>query len=224
MKIRDAIKAIQGKKAGIINRISADHAETLLMPDEKVKTAVVANIRTKRESYPGIVVITDRRVMAVCGLPGIKRATILPLDELENCGEAVSIVSYKVMFSNRKESFSATVDPDVGERLSRYIAEINGVPFDEASDNIQPKRKGGILNPAFLNLHRRNRLHKESAKRREAEKDALRQRNAAVQFDSVTDGKSEVSEENSENTTSSRHQQHIAARLAAELAEENDSI
>ncbi len=83
MKIRDAIKAIQGKKAGIINRISADHAETLLMPDEKVKAAVVANIKTKRESYPGIVVITDRRAMAVCGLPGIKRATILPLDELE---------------------------------------------------------------------------------------------------------------------------------------------
>ena len=70
----------------MINKASVNYAETLLLPGEKPEAAAIAKIYTRRDKFPGIVVITDQRVIAACGIPGIKLATsALNIRDLENC-------------------------------------------------------------------------------------------------------------------------------------------
>lgn len=77
MTVREALQKTQGRDAGSVNRSAVRYAETLLQADEEILSAVIANVAARREHFPGVVVLTSRRIMAVCGLPGIKRSISL---------------------------------------------------------------------------------------------------------------------------------------------------
>lgn len=156
MTIQEAVRQTQGKDAGIVNRLSVRYAETLLLHGEEPSAAVIANVTVGREKFPGAVVLTDRRMIAVCGLPGIKR--VVACGPRWSCLEDPSAIRHRFMISDGKQSFSMTVDPDTGERFSRYIARFLGeeVDYDEGSDN-----SGGILNPALSRSKRRARQANE---------------------------------------------------------------
>lgn len=179
--VQEAIVATQKKKAGFVNRLSVKYAETLLLPGENVKAAVVANIRTKKDSYPGVVVITDQRVMSVCGLPGIKRSSILPIAELTHCEEQSSVIQYKAVMSTRNEGFSMTVDPDVGDVFTQFVAELNG----EELEAVKLKVDGHVLNPNMIARRKREKIQKEKYKNKAASADIELQKKAAAMFDNL---------------------------------------
>ena len=122
MTVNEAIIQTQGSKPGFINRRSADYAQTLLEPGEAVTAAVVANIFTRREHFPGVVVLTDRHILAVCGLPGIRRRIICDLERLDKCVEKPTAITYSASFAAGENAFSMTIDPDTGEKFSQRIA------------------------------------------------------------------------------------------------------
>lgn len=181
MTISEAIANTQQKRVGAMNKLSVRYAQSQLFEDENVIAAIVANIRTKRDNYPGIVAITDRRILAACGLPGIKRCTSLPLDELENCEEASTVIQYKATFRTRREVIAVTADPDVGESFSSYVAQLNG----EALEAVKLKVTGKVFSSTFLQHKKRNQAYKERAKAREISNDIALQKKAAAQFDSA---------------------------------------
>lgn len=178
MTVSDAIKATQGRSAGLLNQLSAQYAQRLIEQDETILAAVVANIRTRSDSYPGVVVLTDRRVLAACGLPGIRRSTVLDIEQLERCEEISSILQYKATFLTRKAAFSMTVDPDVGEAFSPFIAQINGEQFED----IRLEVDGSILNPNLLRSRKRNKLRREREKARQRRRNVQRQLDAQARF------------------------------------------
>ena len=155
MTIQEAVRQTQGKDAGIVNRLSVRYAETLLLHGGEPSAAVIANITVGREKFPGAVVLTDRRMIAVCGLPGIKR--VVACGPRWSCLEDPSAIRHRFMISDGKQSFSMTVDPDTGERFSRHIARFLGeeVDFDVDSEN------SGILNPVLSRSKRRARQANE---------------------------------------------------------------
>lgn len=220
MTVNEAIQKTQGRKAGIINRVSACYAQSLLLQQETVVTAVVANIKTHRDSFPGVVVLTDQRVMAVCGLPGIKRSVILPIDELERCEEVSTVIQYKATFRTHHDAFGMSIDPDDGEAFSPYVAEINGEKFEDIRLDVD----GNILNPNLIRSRKRNQLRKQRERARGIAKDAQRQKQAAARFDA--EGKKQPKKKAEQPATtvdssvSSSDPQAVAARLAAELAEQ----
>lgn len=175
MTVNQAILAVQGKPVGMLNRFSSTYAESLLLPDETVLAAAEANIRTSRGHYPGIVVITDQHVMAVCGLPGIRRSIILRRNELEQCAENSTLLQYRASFFTRTAAFSMTVSPDVGEAFSAYVAQING----EELEDIQLDTGNSILNPKLLHNLKRNKLRREREKARTAARAGQLHREAA---------------------------------------------
>ena len=106
MTVSEAIEKSRGGKALFLNRLSVKYADKLLLENENVLTAVIANIKTPRDSYPGVVVLTDQRVFTACGLPGIKRSVIIPLDELDDCGESGTVIMYTATFRSKDKTFS----------------------------------------------------------------------------------------------------------------------
>ncbi len=230
MTVNEAIQAIQGRKAGIMNRLSAKYAQTLLHPDETVTTAVVANIMVKGERFPGVVVLTDRRIMAVCGLPGIKRSIVCDLDALSQCIEAPTALNYKATFSDGKNAFAFTVNPEIGEKFSRFVAILNGEEDD--FDAVEAK-DSGIFNPALMRSKERAKKAKDKARAQHAaNQEELRARRAAAasarQSEDDTDGESlqETAQRLNRQLNDARSRSHVedtdpqavAARLAAELA------
>lgn len=183
MTIIEALTKIQKKRIGITAKKSALYAQSLLLPDEKVVAAITANIRTRRDKYPGVVVITSMRIMAACGLPGIKRCAELPLEDLENCEEASTVIQYKATFRTRRDSISIDTDPDTGEVFSRFVARLNG----ESLDAVKVKVTGNVLNPTFLQQKKRNQIYKEQAKARDLSREIDLQKKAAALFDSSDD-------------------------------------
>lgn len=180
MTVNQAVFAVQKRKPGFINRMSVNYAQTLLQENESVRAAVIANIYTKRDNYPGVVVLSDRNIMAVCGLPGAKRKVILPIDQLERCEEISTVIQYKATFRTHRDTFSMSIDPDDGEAFSAYIAEINGEEFED----IRLDADGKILNPNLLRSRKRNQIRKEHQKARSLQRDIARQKKAAERFDS----------------------------------------
>lgn len=180
MTINEVLAKTQKKRVGLVNKISVKYAQTLLLDGEKPKAAVIANIYTRHDKYPGVVVITNQRVIAACGLPGIKRSTCLPIKDLESCEESSMLMQYKVTFRTRKDAFAMNVDPDVGERLSPYIAKING------NDVVSLKydQKGKILSSNFLNQKRLNQKRKETAQEFADQKEIELQKKASMAFNS----------------------------------------
>lgn len=218
MTIREAVRLTEGKNAGIVNRASVQYAETLLLDGEEPSAAVVANIATAREHFPGVVVLTDRRVLAACGLPGIKRAA--SCGPGWTCQEDPSAIRYKFTFSDGKNTFSMTIDPDTGERFSRYIALSNG--DENAFDAVLENSDSGILNPALLRSRRRAR----QAKAKQAAEASSSQHNKGVTATEQTDIKAEarrlsrkLEEAQSKGRVADTDPMAVAARLAAELAE-----
>ena len=122
--VDEAILAAQGRRAGFWTRSSVKYAQTLLEPGENVTAAVTANISTRKEHFPGVVLLTDRSIQAVCALPGIRRRIVCSLDS--SCVEKPSALYYRAMFSDSKNEFSMTIDPDTGKKFSRQIAVLSG--------------------------------------------------------------------------------------------------
>lgn len=181
MTINEAIENTQKKKAGGISRVSARYAQSLLLSDEEVITAAAANIFTKRGKFPGVAAITSRRIIAVCGLPGIKRSVSLPLDELENFEETSSFIQYKAVFRTRRESLAITLDPKSGDIFSAYAAGLNGNDMD----SVKLKVTGSVKGSTFLQQKKRNQAYKEQAKARKISNDINLQKKAAARFDSA---------------------------------------
>lgn len=228
MSINEALRLTQGKGAGIMNQASVRYAQTLLLPEEEVCAAVIANITTKGEHYPGVVVLTGQRIMAACGLPGIKRSVALDLEKLDKCEENPSVLNYKATFYAEKNAFSFTVDPEVGEKFSRHIAVLNGDvdDFDTASENID----SGIFNPTLVRNKRRARLAREKER---SKRTAAREAAQATQLSpaaEATDGESvqetaqrlarQLEDAKAKGVVNDTDPRYIAARLAAELAAE----
>lgn len=207
MTVQEALQKTQGRNAGSVNRSAVVYAETLLAPDEIVTAAVIANISTQRGHFPGVVVLTDRRFLAACGLPGIKRSVSLRLDELGKCEETSSLFNYKAVLRTKEDGFSLTVDPEVGERFSRCLAVLRGE--EEEFDVASGVEEGSILSPVLKrNVLRKRRMREKEKARRKAE---LTQANEQLASDLKADRV--VLEENGESVKT------IAARLAKELDE-----
>lgn len=234
MTVNEAIQQIQGRRAGLVNRFSAQYAQSLLLPEEAVCAAVVANVAARGERFPGIVVLTDRRVIAVCGLPGIKRCTIFDLDQLTTCQETPTAIHYKAVFATRDSAFSFTVNPEVGERFSRCIAVLKGEEeaFDAAGASAG---SSGIFNPALVRSKIRSRQAREKERSRRAaeraEAQARRQERSAAAAPAAPDEDlREVADRLARRLEDAKAKGHVAdtdpqavaARLAAELAEEEE--
>ena len=213
MTIREAIRLTQGNDAGIVNRLSVQYAETLLLHGEEPSAAVIANVATAREHFPGVVVLTDRRVLAVCGLPGIKRAAACGPNW--TCQEDPSAIRYKFTFSDGKSAFSVTLDPDTGDRFSRHIAFSNG---DEHAFDAAPEDSGGILNPALMRSKRRARQAKQAAEASPQRKDTPAAKQADIKAEARRLSR-RLEEARSKGRVADTDPMAVAARLAAELAE-----
>lgn len=242
MTVDEAIKLVQKRGAGFGNRSSVKYAESLLEPGEAPVAAVVANISTKKDHWPGVVVLTEQRVIAACGLPGIKRTKIFPLTELVKCEETDSLITYKVTFQTKDDGFSLTVDPDTGDALSPYIAHVNG--DDDLFDDIKLEVKTGVFSQTMVRSNIRKRRKKEkayAAMRAERERrDAILQENDeryAADLASANAAAGSTGEEDDAQAVAARLEQElerkraqgqvsstdptaVAARLAAELAEQ----
>ena len=203
MTVSEALLQTQGKGAGFLNRRSAQYAQTLLLPDEEPVAAVLANINAKGERFPGVVVLTRGRAIAVCNLPGIRRTIVCALGDPVECTESPTAVCYKAIFSDEKSAFSFTIDPDVGEKFSRCIAVLNGEV--EAFDAAGAVNSTGILNPSVIRNRHRARQAKERKRvtRAVAQERAKERRQQRIR-DADADTKA------------------IAERLAAELAEKEE--
>lgn len=175
MTVQEVLRETQGRDTGVVNRASVNYAETLIGPDDAVIAAVVANIKTRREHFPGVVVLTDRRVLATCSLPGIKRSISLCLDEL-NYEETSSFLNYKAEFSTKEEGFSLTVNPEIGERFSRCLAVLRGEA--EEFDAVNEAGKSSILSPTLV----RNILRQRRARKKEIDRRKIRQEEADRRF------------------------------------------
>ncbi len=181
MTIDQAIRTTQKKKPGVTARMSVRYAQSLLLPNEDVTAAVTADIYTKREKFPGIAIITNQRVIAACGLPGIKRLIAFPLEDIKNCEETSSIIQYKAVFYTRRESFAVTLDPKSGEAFSEHIARLNGTDMD----SVKLKVTGSVKTPTFLRQKARNQAYKEQAKSREQANSIDLLKKGAARFDSA---------------------------------------
>lgn len=225
MTVQDALRKTQGRDAGSVNRASVNYAEAQIQPEEDILAAVVANVTTRRGHFPGVVVLTDRRVLAVCGLPGIKRCAAIPMDELEKCDETSSFLNYKAVFHGRETDIALTVDPEVGERFSRCLAVLNGNV--EEFDAVSGTDKGSLLNPTLLrNMQRKRRAGEKEAARREAQREMahggtpLHPEEAPEAVALCLDQQLEQAKK--QGTVADTDPRAVAARLAKELAENQD--
>lgn len=127
MTIDDAIKKMQGRSAGVTARATVQYAQEQLIPGERVFAAVTANIHTHTGHFPGVIVLTDKRVMAACGLPGIKRLKSFPLDQIRTCSDRKTPMTYNVSFGTDHDSFHAAFSPRAGENFAPYMADLKMV-------------------------------------------------------------------------------------------------
>lgn len=124
MTIEEAVREIQGKPAGITGRASLSYAQEQIEEGEKVFAAAPANIQSHHGNFPGVIVFTDRRLLAAGGLPGIKRAVSLPLTKLMTCKSRKSPLSYTVTLKTGTDGFSAVLSPQAGEGFAPYISAL----------------------------------------------------------------------------------------------------
>lgn len=124
MTIREALEKTQGRGAGFINGASAKFAQMLLEEGETVDAAVAANIFTRKGHFPGIVAITDKRVFAACGMPGIHRLQSLSFEELIHCAKSESPLTWRYAFYTRNREFNITVSPAVGKSLAPHVERL----------------------------------------------------------------------------------------------------
>lgn len=235
MTIQEALRSTQGRGAGVVNQASVRYAQALLLPEEEPQAAVIANIDTGRERFPGVAVLTDRRILAACGLPGIKRFFAVPIEALPRRVESPSAIRFKFAFANENTGFAVTVDPEIGEKFSRCIAVLLGEEqaFDAAGEGVN----SGILNPALIRSKRRARQIKETLQAKQAAE--LDAKAAALSEEEPSPAPQTASEPGAKETAEllsrrleearaqGRHVDDqdpmaVAARLARELAQEEE--
>ena len=221
MTVSEAILKTQERGAGFWTRSAVKYAQTLLEPGETVTAAVTANIATRKEHFPGVVVLTDRRILAVCDLPGIRRCVSCAKESVATCVEKPSAIHYKATFSDGNSAYSMTVDPDTGEKFSRQIAVLKGraEEFDAASAGADSV----LFNPTLIRNQRRVRQAREQAK--ETRKSTTAGREAGtppVSRESARETAAQLAEEldaaRKKNHVEDTDPLAVAARLAAELA------
>lgn len=127
MTIDDAIKKIQGKPAGVTARATVQYAQGQLSVGERVFAAVTANVHTHHGHYPGVVVLTDKRVFAACGLPGIHRLKSFPLEQLRSCSDKKSPMTYNISFGTETDSFHAALSASACEKFAPYMSDLKKV-------------------------------------------------------------------------------------------------
>ena len=137
MTINEAIKAIQGKSAGLTGRATVNYAQDQLYREEKVFAASSANIRSHHGNYPGIIVFTDQRLFAASGMPGIRRTISLPLKDLRQCRDLKSPLSYNVSLATKLDRFSAVLSPQAGKNFAPYFSALKRALSGELSQTSQ---------------------------------------------------------------------------------------
>lgn len=221
MILDEILLRTQGKRAGIVNQASLRYAQALLLPEEVPVAAVIANLTAGAERFPGAVIVTDRRVLAACGLPGIKRH--VSCGPSWRCQEDPSAIRYKFTFSDGKHAFSMTVDPDTGERFARCMAAVRGEAdaFDAAGAGLD----SGILNPALLRSKRRIQAARKT--RRAAEAAKVPQGDSAAAKSGAQETAQRLARQleaaKAAGPVDDRDPRAVAARLAAELAEQDSN-
>lgn len=123
MTVDEAIREMQGKSK-LTGRATIDYAQKQLAEGEKVFAAASANIQSHHGNFPGLFVFTDQRLLAVSGLPGIRRAISLPLTQLLKCKSRKTPLSYTISVSSGTDGFSAMLSPETGEKFAPYISAL----------------------------------------------------------------------------------------------------
>jgi len=223
--VDEAIRRTQDRAAGAINRLSVRYAEEVLQKGEEPLAAVVANVTTSRGHFPGVAMVTDRRALAVCGLPGIKR--VAQCGAGWTCREDPSALRHMFIFSDGKTTFSITIDPDTGARFSRRLASLNGeeAAYDAAVGGVE----GGLFNPALLQSKRWAK-QKEAARRKAAddaahlpaEEDAPSQESREDTRETALRLERQLQQAKTQETVADTDPRAVAARLARELLENED--
>lgn len=211
MNIDEAIKKVQGKSAGVTLRGSVRYAQSLLEKGENVKAAVTSTIYSARQGhYPGIVALTDRRVLAVCGLPGIHRVQSFPIGELLKVEESESPLTYKAVFRIKKDAFSISLGPTVGKAFTKYVADLNA-----DFDSVHVSADGNARHPVTFRTDLRH-LAKE-------EREAVK--GAPTDLASISAKLEEwLSEEREKRDVSAQDPLSVAVRLARQLQEDERQL
>lgn len=232
MTVSEAIQQTMGHSAGFTRRGAVQYAQSLLEAEEIVSAAVTAEISAavtvgdavRRERFPGVAVLTDRRAIAVCALPGIRRALLV---KRGTCVESPSAIRYTASFSDGNNGFSLSLNPEDGERFARCVAVLEGRA--EAFDAADSEPAGGILNPVLVrNRSRARRAREEKARVRAEQKSRFRRAEPSESPESE-DAKAtaerlsaELEAARRQGPVSDTDPKAVAARLAAELAAEED--
>ena len=108
------------------NKKNIEKAETLVLPDEKIlfisptNMVITSNSTLKQDKLPGIIILTDKRIIFYCQIMANASAEIIPLDELRsissNAGMAGGHVklytmtkSYDILVSYKREAVQKIV-------------------------------------------------------------------------------------------------------------------
>lgn len=219
MTVSEAIEQTMGQGAGFLQRGAVRYAQSLLAEGESVAAAVTAEIsasvRTgaavRREKFPGVAVLTERRAIAVCVLPGIRRAVLV---DRGPCVESPSAIRYTAAFSDGTNSFSLSLNPEDGERFARCVAVLEG--RGEAFDAAAAEPSGGIWNPVLIRNRNRARRTREEKARQAREARENRRPKPREEPDTVG-GAADTADGPSGAAHGQEDAKATAARLAAEL-------
>jgi hypothetical protein len=125
MNVSEALVATHGKPASPINADSVKYADTLIGENENVQAAVIANIRTAREHFPGVVAFTDKRLLIVHKMLNLKRCIAYPYEKISSCSETVAKFQYIATFHVGKFQFTASLNPKDGDAISPYMHRLD---------------------------------------------------------------------------------------------------
>lgn len=227
MTVLEALQRTQGRGAGVLNQASVRYAQTLIQPEESICAAVSANVATKEARFPGVVVLTDQRLLIVCGIPGIKRTIDISLDTMDNWEEKPSLLNDTFYLRSQNCHISFAVDPEAGEAFARQIAVLKGE--EDTFDSVGSGADSSIFNPTMIRNRRRAQRAKEKQRAEEKssraeiiakhiqETDMSSQESARETADRLA---RQLEEAKARGQVSHDDPQAIAARLAAELAAE----
>ena len=106
---------------GLCSRVCAYRNGNDGIKPQKVFAAASANIQSHHGNFPGLIVFTDQRLIAVSALPGIRRLISLPLKDLLSCKSKKSPLAYNVTVKAQTDGFSAMLSPKAGDNFAPYI-------------------------------------------------------------------------------------------------------
>ena len=98
MTVSEAIKKTTGHGPGLTNRSSVEYTQSLIDKKENIQAAVTANVRTLKEHFPAVVVLTDHRLLIVHKLFNIRRVIAYPYEKLDVVTEKKSAIQHECIF------------------------------------------------------------------------------------------------------------------------------